>query len=96
MEKLIKIIEEIGLNYQLIIAGALGGLIGIKKDMPWYRSVISVIMGAIIATYTAPLLIELFSMDMNVLGGIGFISGYAGKHILEAIMKRITKKIENN
>jgi hypothetical protein len=93
MNKIIEILNQIDLNFSLLMAGALGGLIGIKKNQPWYRSVISVIVGAIIANYSAPLIIHLFSMDENTLGGIGFVCGYSGKHLLEAVMTKLTKKI---
>jgi hypothetical protein len=85
-------LEVIGLNITLLIGGAIGALIGIKKNQPWWIQAVTVFTGAFIANYTAPVVIDLFGMNLNSVGGVGFLVGYMGKHGLEFIIDKVKEK----
>ena len=85
------LLEAVGLNFTLLMGGAIGAWIGMKKGQPWWIQAITVFTGAFIANYTAPVVIDLFGMDPTSLGGVGFLTGYMGKHGLEYIIERFKK-----
>ncbi len=85
-------LTELGINVSLILGGIIGSLIGMKPDLPWWKQFITVIVGAFIANYCSPVIVELFGMNQNTLAGVGFITGYSGKHMLEYTMQKLTKK----
>mgnify|MGYP006269398585 FL=1 len=92
MKTLQQLLDLIGLNITLLIGGAIGAWVGMKKHQPWWVQLITVFTGAFIANYTAPVVISLFGLAPNTLGGIGFITGYMGKHGLEYIIEKLKKK----
>ena len=85
------ILASVGLNFTLLMGGAIGAWIGMKPSQPWWVQVITVFTGAFIANYTAPVVVDLFGMSINSLGGVGFIVGYMGKHGLEFIIEKFKK-----
>jgi len=93
---MLKVISEmlnnLGFNATLLIGGAIGGVIGLKKDRPFWHQFLTVLTSAFIANYTTPVVISILGMDPNTIGGIGFIIGYSNKHFLEYIIERLKKK----
>lgn len=92
MKTFYEALNHLGINVSLIIGGIIGSLIGMKPNLPWWKQVLSVLMGAFIANYTAPVIVEVFGMGDNTLAGVGFVSGYSGKHMLDYIMDKLKKK----
>jgi hypothetical protein len=92
MKTIQEILESLGLNIMLLVGGAIGSLIGMKKDQPWWVQVLTVFTGAFIANYTAPVVVDLFGMNNDSLGGVGFLVGYMGKHGLEFIIDKLKTK----
>ena len=92
MKTIATIIESLGFNISLLIAGALGSLIGLKKGRSFWHNFITVIASAIIANYCTPVIISLFGLEPNTVAGIGFIVGYTNKTFLEYIIERLKKK----
>jgi len=91
MKTFYEILNSLGINASLIIGGVIGGLIGMKPGLVWWKQLISVLIAAFIANYTAPVIVDLFGMGQNTLAGVGFIAGYSGKTMLEYTMEKITK-----
>jgi hypothetical protein len=92
LKQIQEFLELIGLNVTLLIGGAIGALIGMKKNQPWWIQAFTVFTGAFIANYTAPVVVDLFGMNLNSLGGVGFLVGYMGKHGLEYIIEKFKAK----
>jgi len=92
LKQIQEFLELIGLNVTLLIGGAIGALVGMKKGQPWYIQAFTVFTGAFIANYTAPVVIDLFGMNLNSVGGVGFLVGYMGKHGLEYIIEKFKAK----
>jgi len=92
MKTIQEILNALGLNITLLIGGAIGSFIGIKKGQPWWLQTLTVFTGAFIANYTAPVVVDLFGMNANSLGGVGFLVGYMGKHSLEFIIDKLKSK----
>ena len=92
MKVIYEALTELGINVSLILGGIIGSLIGMKPGLPWWKQFITVIVGAFIANYCSPVIVELFGMNQNTLAGVGFITGYSGKTMLEYTMLKLTKK----
>jgi hypothetical protein len=92
MKIIYEALTELGINVSLILGGIIGSLIGMKPGLPWWKQFITVIVGAFIANYCSPVIVELFGMNQNTLAGVGFITGYSGKTMLEYTMLKLTKK----
>ncbi len=92
MKLISETLQALGINTSLIIGGVIGSLIGMKPGLPWWKQLLSVLVAAFIANYTAPVIVDLFGMGQNTLAGVGFIAGYSGKHMLEYTMEKLTKK----
>jgi hypothetical protein len=85
------LLETVGLNFTLLLGGAIGAWIGMKNGQPWWVQAITVFTGAFIANYTAPVVIDLFGMSAGSVGGVGFLTGYMGKQGLEFIIEKFKK-----
>ena len=92
MKAINEFLEAIGLNITLLIAGTIGSFIGMKKNQPLWIQILTLFTGAFIANYTAPVVVSLFGLEPNTLGGIGFVCGYSGKHMLEYVIDKLKKK----
>jgi hypothetical protein len=92
MKIIYEALTELGINVSLILGGIIGSLIGMKPGLPWWKQFITVVVGAFIANYCSPVIVELFGMNQNTLAGVGFITGYSGKTMLEYTMLKLTKK----
>ena len=94
MKLIQEFLNEIGFNITIMVGGIIGGIIGRKKDRPMWEQIFSVFTSAFIANYTAPLIIELFGLGQNTIGGVGFIAGYSGKTMLDYLFEKFKKKVE--
>lgn len=92
MKAFYETLNSLGINVSLIIGGVIGALIGMKPNLPWWKQVLSVLMGAFIANYTAPIIVELFGLNNNTLAGVGFVTGYSGKAMLDYTLQKLKKK----
>jgi energy-converting hydrogenase Eha subunit A len=92
MKAILTLIESLGFNLSLLIAGSLGSLIGLKKGKPFWHNFLTVIVSALIANYVTPVVISLFGLEPNTVAGIGFIVGYSNKAMLEYVLERLKKK----
>lgn len=92
MKQIYEALNHLGLNFSLLIGGIIGSLIGMKPNLPWWKQIISVLVGAFIANYTAPIIVSLFGMGAETLPGIGFVAGYSGKAMLDYVLVKLKKK----
>lgn len=92
MKTVHELLQALGLNVSLLIGGVIGSLIGMKPGLPWWKQFITVVVGAFIANYCSPIIVDLFGMNQNTIAGVGFITGYSGKTMLEYTMQKLTKR----
>ena len=92
MKTLQEILQTLGINISLIIGGTIGGFIGMKKDVPVWLQITTVLSAAFIANYCTPVILEIFNMDKGVAPGLGFICGYSGKAMLDYTIDKLKKK----
>jgi hypothetical protein len=92
MKTLHELLSSLGINVSLIIGGIIGALIGMKPGLSWWKQLISVLVAAFIANYCSPVIVDLFGMNHNTMAGVGFITGYSGKAMLEYTMQKLTTK----
>lgn len=92
MKTITEILTSLGFNVSLLIGGALGSLIGLKKGRSFWHNFATVCASALIANYCTPVIISLFGLEPTATAGIGFIVGYTNKTFLEYIIERLKKK----
>ena len=92
MKTISEILSSLGFNVSLLIGGALGSMIGLKKGRSFWHNFTTVCASAIIANYVTPVVISLFGLESTATAGIGFIVGYSNKTMLDYILEKIKKK----
>ena len=92
MKTFYELLNSLGINASLIVGGMIGSLIGMKPGLPFWKQFVAVLVGAVLANYCSPIIVDLFGMNQNSLAGVGFITGYSGKQMLEYTMQKLTKK----
>lgn len=92
MKHIVEILNNLGFNISLLIGGALGSIIGLKKGRSFWHNFATVCASALIANYCTPVIISLFGLDISATAGIGFIVGYSNKAMLEYILDKLKKK----
>lgn len=92
MKTLTDILTSLGFNVSLLIGGALGSIIGLKKGKSFWHNFATVCASAIIANYVTPVVISLFGLEPTATAGIGFIVGYSNKAMLDYVLEKLKKK----
>jgi hypothetical protein len=74
------LLDEVGVNLALIIAGLVGSFVSVgnKKDVGYLGKFISIISGGAIANYMTPLLINVLGLNQNWEYGFAFVLGFMG------------------
>lgn len=93
-----QILEEIGINIGISVAGLFGSLILIGKDaaLQWKTSIFSIITGVASANYITPIVVDITRMDVKYQMSIAFILGFLGLKGVELISGKLTKTIKND
>lgn len=97
---IIKILQEVGINTGLLLAGFLGGILSVYKSIKKAKkkgaetptliaNIITIFSGGIMATYLTPLAITLFNVSGQVDYGIAFIIGYGGLVLMEHFLNKL-------
>lgn len=88
MSPLEKILEDLGLGAAALV-GALVGVFAQKEMATWRQRVVFVLSGLAIGYYVTPLVLDLYSIKMELTGAVGFLLGAFGGGIMAAIYKAI-------
>ena len=89
-----EILEEIGINIGISVAGLFGSLILIGKDaaMKWRTSIFSIITGVASANYISPIVMDIVRLDKKYEMSIAFVLGFLGLKGVELISNKLLKK----
>lgn len=92
-----QILEEIGINIGISVAGLFGSLILIGKDaaLKWKTSIFSIITGVASANYITPIVIDIVRMNEKYQMSVAFVLGFLGLKGVEIISNKLTKTIKN-
>lgn len=93
INQILEILNQIGLNLTLIIAGSVGAFIGRNKQHTFWQQFVTLFTSAFIANYLTPVLIEFLSLSEKTHGGLAFVIGYMGKHALDYLVGKLKKKV---
>ena len=103
MSNWLKLLQEVGIDIAVFIAGLSGGLVSLRKDedLTIWQKVLTVLSGGLISTYITPLFIPMFermfgSNGSNVGFGLAFVIGYMGLKSIEFIITSFTNNIKKN
>ena len=93
-----EILQEIGINIGISVAGLFGSLILIGKDaaLKWKTSIFSIITGVASANYITPIIIDIARVDIKYQMSIGFVLGFLGLKGVELISGKLSQKIKND
>jgi hypothetical protein len=93
-----EILQEIGINIGISVAGLFGSLILIGKQaaLQWKTSIFSIITGVASANYITPIVIDMTRVDIKYQMSIAFILGFLGLKGVELISGKITKSTKND
>jgi len=97
IDNVMKFLLKIGIDITFFAVGLIGGLLNIKKhnDLSIKNKIIIVLSGGFTATYLTPLVVEIFQLSDKTAYGVAFFLGYFGLNSMELIIKKLTKKVEN-
>lgn len=89
-----EILQDIGINIGICVAGLFGSLILIGKDSAkrWRTSAFSIITGTASANYLTPVFIDIIRLDSKYEISIAFILGFLGLKGVEMISLKFIKK----
>ena len=93
-----QLLEEIGINIGISVAGLFGSLILIGKDaaLQWKTSIFSIITGVASANYITPIVIDIVRMDTKYQMSVAFVLGFIGLKGVELISNKLIKKVKND
>ena len=93
-----QLLEEIGINIGISVAGLFGSLILIGKDaaLQWKTSIFSIITGVASANYITPIVVDIARVDPKYQMSIAFILGFLGLKGVELISNKLIKKVKDD
>lgn len=92
------LLQEIGINIGISVAGLFGSLILIGKQaaLQWKTSIFSIVTGVASANYITPIVVDVARIDVKYQMSIAFILGFLGLKGVELISGKLTKTIKND
>lgn len=93
-----ELIEQLGINIAISIAGLFGSLIMIGKTaaQQWRTTIFSMLSGIACANYITPLILDMTKMDVKYQVSVGFVLGFLGLRSVELISKKFVKEDKND
>lgn len=93
-----EILEEIGINIGISVAGLFGSLILIGKQaaLQWKTSIFSIVTGVASANYITPIVVDIARVDVKYQMSIAFILGFLGLKGVELISGKFNKTIKDD
>jgi hypothetical protein len=88
-----EIVEQLGINIAISIAGLFGALLMIGKTaaQQWRTTVFSMLSGVACANYITPLILDITKIDVKYQVSVGFVLGFLGLRSVEIISKKFVK-----
>lgn len=85
------VLEALGLKYLTLAAGFIGALISLKfvEGLTLWQRASTVLAGAMVAAYCAPLTVEVLALSAQLEGAVSFLGGLFGMSIAGAAIKAI-------
>lgn len=93
-----ELIEELGINIGISVAGLFGSLILIGKEavQNLKTSIFSIITGVASANYITPLVLDISKINVKYQMSVGFILGFLGLKGVELISTKLIKNKEEH
>ena len=88
-----EIVEQLGINIAISIAGLFGALLMIGKTaaQQWRTTFFSMLSGVACANYITPLILDITKIDVKYQVSVGFVLGFLGLRSVEIISKKFVK-----
>ena len=93
-----ELIQELGINIGISIAGLFGSLIMIGRSaaLQWKTTMFSIITGVTSANYLTPIVVDIARVDVKYQMSVGFVLGFLGLKGVELISSKIINTKNNN
>lgn len=93
-----ELIEQLGINIAISIAGLFGSLLMIGKNAAtqWRTTIFSMISGVACANYITPIILDITRIDIKYQVSVGFVLGFLGLRSVELISKKFVKEIKED
>lgn len=94
-----EIIQELGINIGISVAGLFGALIMVGRSaaIQWKTTMFSIVTGVASANYLTPIVVDLARVDTKYQMSVGFVLGFLGLKGVEIISNKfITTKNNGN
>ena len=97
MDEITRLLETLGINIALIIAGIFGSIVslGSKKGLTLPERIVAWLSGGAIANYVTPVIINLININESSKYGFAFLLGFSGlegvKWLIIAIKNKYSK-----
>ena len=93
-----EIIQELGINISISVAGLFGSLIMVGKNAAdqWKTSMFSIITGVASANYLTPIVVDLGRIDVKYQMSVGFVLGFLGLRGVELISNKFINTKSRN
>lgn len=93
-----QIIEQLGINIAISIAGLFGSLLMIGKNSAqnWRTTIFSMLTGVACANYITPILLDITKIDIKYQVSVGFVIGFLGLRSVELISKKFIEEKNGN
>lgn len=91
MDKIIDLLEDLGIHIALIIAGIFGSLLSLedREGLTSWQKIAVFLSGGAIANYMTPALIDWADVNQNVMFGLAFILGFSGLKGMKYLILKI-------
>ena len=80
MEKVLTLLENLGIHIALIIAGIFGSILslGNKKELTGWQKILTLVSGGAIANYLTPVISHWVNINESTKYGFAFLLGFSG------------------
>lgn len=92
-----ELLESVGINIGISVAGLFGSLILIGKDSAnnWKTSIFSILTGVASANYITPIFADVFHINTKYQMSVAFVLGFLGLKGVETISNKFLKHGKN-
>jgi len=90
-----EILNEIGINLSLTLAGLGGSIVTLwakRKTMNWMEQAVTIFSGTLSANYLTPLVVSYLNMKPEAEYGVAFIIGFGGLKTVEYVYDKYFSK----
>lgn len=93
-----KLLNDLGLSLNLLLAGFFGSLLLVQKEgKTWKENIMTLVTGSFTAGYLGGFISESLNITSQYgMGTIGFLTGFGGYRLADLLLDKFLKNIKND